>query len=93
MGFPKKEILIACVNTFFVLKILKTTRNKQKFPNKEMLMSYMTKLPFLEIDSNRFEIDSIRLEILLQNPLRQHHVGGTIGVGCCLRGLCNSRFK
>ena len=86
MGFPKKEILIACVNTFFVLKILKTTRNKQKFPNKEMLMSYTTKLPFLEIDS-------IRLEILLQNPLRQHHVGGTIGVGCCLRGLCNSRFK
>ena len=69
MGFPKKEILIACVNTFFVLKILKTIRNKQKFPNKEMLMSYMTKLPFLEIDS-------IRLEILLQNPLRQHHVGG-----------------
>jgi hypothetical protein len=44
MGFPKKEILIACVNTSFVLKILKTTRNKQRFPNKEMLMSYMTKL-------------------------------------------------
>jgi hypothetical protein len=63
MGFPKKEILIACVNTSFVLKILKTTRNKQRFPNKEMLMSYMTKLPFLEIDSNRFEIDSNRFEI------------------------------
>jgi hypothetical protein len=63
MGFPKKEILIACVNTSFVLKILKTTRNKQRFPNKEMLVGYMTKLLFLEIDSIRFEIDSIRFEI------------------------------